>query len=281
MTQVLNNQTINNNQGGTTMNNQELINAVEALKALVQTDNNAYVELIKGAYDANVKPLIQTSNVAGTVNIKGLDFAVNTDGDVVLKTNELENLLNSVLAASQQQATVQQPVVNAQPLINTVQPTSMTAEQQARTKVLVDQMAITEARIRNLVALGMSYDYDLSMYNRYKSELDSIMGNGLVNGAINTAQTVANNVSNYTANTIAPTVGSLGNDVSDLITGFLKGATQLGKDVWNEIAPVATAGVNAGFNIADKSITFTGKQLGNCINTVQNQIVNISQLGRI
>ncbi len=280
MTQVLNNQPINN-QRGTTMNNQELINAVAALKALVQTDNNAYVELIKGAYDANVKPLIQTSNVAGTVKIQGLDFAVNTDGDVVLKKEELENLFNAVLSANQQQAAVQQPVVNAQPLVNTVQPTSMTAEQQARTKVLVDQMAITEARIRNLVALGMSYDYDLSMYNRYKSELDSIMGNGLVNMTINTAQTVANNVSNYTANTVAPVVGNAGNDVVDFLTGLLKGATQLGKDVWNEVAPVTTAGVNAGFNIADKSITFTGKQLGNGINTVQNQIVNISQLGRI
>lgn len=274
MTQVLNNQTINNNQGGANMNEKELKDAVIALQTLVQANKDQYVDLIKRAYDTSVKPLVQTSNVAGVVNIKGLDFAVNTDGDVVLKKDELENLFNTVLAATQQTSTVEQPVVNAQPQVQT-------PEQQERIKVLADEMTKMEIKVRNYAAAGMACSYEVAMYNRYKAEFDSLVGNGIVNTALNTAQTVANSVSNYTANTIAPTVGSLGNDVSDLITGFLKGVTQLGKDVWNETAPVVSAGVNAGFNIADKGITFTGQQLNNGINVAQNQIVNLSQLGRI
>lgn len=295
MTQVLNNQTINNNQGGANMNEKELKDAVIALQTLVQANKDQYVDLIKRAYDTSVKPLVQTSNVAGVVNIKGLDFAVNTDGDVVLKKDELENLFNTVLAATQQPvAQPQVPQFNfntngvidnnvisqaVNQAVNQVQQPVATQAQQDRAKLLADEMTKLEATIRSYTQMGLSCNYEMVMYNKCKAEFDSLMGTGLFNSAINTAQTVATNVSNYTANTVAPTVGGVMADTTDLITGFLNGVLDLGKQVWNEAAPIVSTTVNAGFNVAQSGVNFAGQQLNNTANFTQTQIVSLSQLG--
>lgn len=274
MTQVNTNQ--NNNQGGVQMSvlQQQTLQSIISLQS---AEPQAYVDMITKLYKATIVAQQQPQ----TVNIAGATFPINEDGNVIMEVVAVEKMMKAI---QQPQQSVPQYNVNVQGTIdkNTIQQVAQTAinatEKEAQIKAVLDKMALYETKIKNLMAMGCSYQTELYLYNMAKVELDQLSGNGLGNMAMNVAGNIAQATNQYMVNNIAPTAGSVIEEAGSFVGDFLNGLLDAVEETKNAVLPVVDSVLNAGIGIGRAGTTLTTNTISSFGNTVQQQTVNIAEL---